>query len=122
MDKGIAVPLRVTTRGGLATCTGAEENGKVILLAMLDGDNTNPWNRDVGLDPALFGLDTPGQRALLKRGIEKHFKRLQAANRVQLVGLDYLPGEQPQEVQVRASYVDLDTDQVHEATKTYTRG
>ena len=118
MARGLAIPVRVS--GGRAVLSsGAEQVGKLALLSMSDRDNGNPFNGDVGVEAPVFGLDDVATRTLLRRDIEQHFRRLQAADRAKLVELQFEAGNGELTAHVR--YVDLETDDEHEVTRRVAR-
>lgn len=120
MSKGIAVPFRARN-GRLVLSEGAEEMKKIVMLAVGERDNTNPFNQAVGIEHPLFALSDEGSFALARRDIEDHFAKFEAQRRAKLGSVktgELSPGESAIEV----AYVDLDTDSEKTLTLASTGG
>jgi hypothetical protein len=113
---GLAIPIR-TLNGRLTLQSGERQTGKVILLAMGDGDNENPFNDDVGIQYPVFDLNNPSTQAVVQREIEQHFARFEADLKARLVDIQFV-AEAEGELTVRIRYQDLETDEEQDVTKT----
>lgn len=109
MASGLAIPVRVE-RGRAVLENGARQMAKLAALAMSDGESTNPFNNDVGINTPVFGVNDRSTRALLGRDIRAHFARFESADRARLVDLQ-LAGDVPGELTARVTYLDLETDE-----------
>lgn len=120
MTRGIAIPVR-TRNGRLVMDEGERQTAKLIVLAVGDGDNENPFNFNVGVQYPLFDLADKTAQANVRRSIEAHFARFKAALKARLVSLSFDTGETSGEHKVTVRYQDLETDEEQEATRTVRR-
>jgi len=109
MATGIAIPVR-GLNGRLVLQSGERQTGKIILLAMGDGDNVNPWNNDVGIQYPTFDLADPATQAVVRREIEIHFARFEGELKARLNDLQFEETAEG-ELTVRVLYQDLETDE-----------
>lgn len=116
MARGLAIPVRVHN-GKAVLVDGAEQMRKIVALGMGDGENANPFNADAGLEVPLFAPDGTASRALVRRGIDRHFARWQADDRAQLDSVTFAGNRG--EVHVEVRYVDLETDEPQEVSGGY---
>ena len=82
-DKGIAIPTQIV-HGRIKLVEKEEQLAKIIMLALADGDSTNPFAPDYGINHPVFALADEVTRSLIKRAIENHFARLEAKSRARL--------------------------------------
>jgi hypothetical protein len=114
MAQGLSLPVRAF-RGRAALSSGSEKNDQVISLCILDGDNNNPFNDDVGLTAPIFKLDSASVRAQVELRIKTHFDRLYYANRIRLLKIEFTDVNQEGDLRVNVRYIDLETDEELEA-------
>jgi len=120
MAKGLAIPVRAVN-GRAALTDGADQMRKIIMLALGEGESTNPFNgSDVGMDAKLFRLDLPAMRSLTRRAVDAHFRRFQANDRAQLIAADFLKSEGG-ELNLFVRYSDLETDEEQLLDRTVRR-
>jgi len=117
---GLALPVR-GFRGRIVLSSGDVKVKEDVLLAVSDGESANPWNDDVGIVAPVFGLDSPATRALTLKRIRERFKKLETEDRAKLSSVDFKKTTEG-ELEVRVSYVDLETDDELEATSRLSRG
>ena len=120
MGSGIAIPVR-GLNGRLVLQSGEKQTGKIILLAVGDGDNVNPWNNDVGIQYPVFDLGDPSTQAVVRREIEVHFARLEGALKARLTDLQF-EETGPGELTVKVLYQDLETDEERDVSKIVKTG
>lgn len=83
---GVAIPLRSSIGGGLATVTGQENDFKIIALALMSHENDNPFQQSSdNVDGALFDIDDPAGYALLVRRVESAFFDFEQQHRYRLI-------------------------------------
>jgi hypothetical protein len=82
MATGLSLPPRVV-RGRLRTDDGESQMRKLIMVAVGSSESANPWNT-AGIAHPVFSLNDGRAQALLKRGIEAHFRRWERARRAKL--------------------------------------
>lgn len=111
MASGLSVPIRVV-QGRTVVVDGSDQIDKLINLALSDGTSTNPYNSDVGVQAPLFDLQDAAARAILDRAVRRHFDRLQAGGRAELLDLQIREGDgDDSETVVHILYRDLETDE-----------
>jgi hypothetical protein len=115
MGTGIAIPVRAI-HGRAVPQSGEKQIGKVILLAMGDGDNVNPFNTDVGIQHPVFDLPNPSTQAVIRREVEVHFARFEANLKAKLIDLTF-EETGPGELTVSVKYHDLETDEERDVQK-----
>lgn len=119
--KGLSIPVRAF-RGRVALAEGAEKNLQVVALCLADGDSSNPFATDVGLDPPVF---TTGGAAVgvVSRRIREHFSRFSREGRMRVENIEAARSKTIEgEVEIKVSYVDLETDEELEAVTKIARG
>lgn len=115
---GLSLPVR-PFRGRAMVDSGDRQMAKVIVLALSDGDSSNPYN-DAGVDLDVFSLRTEAQGAILRREIRRHFSRWEADLRARLIEVRVEDGD-PGELRAVVRYVDLETDEEGEVVKVIRR-
>ena len=125
-NKGIAIPVQ-PIQGRLRISDGEEQMGKIILLALADGDSQNPFAPDYGIDMPVFDVSDGTSRALLRRAVERHFQRWEGGGRAKLNKF-FMRGSTDNmgrasrngDFEIQIEYTDLETDTEHTIVKKYT--
>lgn len=115
MATGLAVPVRVV-QGRAVVLDGPDQLDKLISLAVAEGLSANPYNSDVGVQAPIFDLQDATQRAILDRAVRRHFERLQAGGRAELLQLQINVGDDDSETLVEIVFRDLETDEQRPVT------
>lgn len=118
MASGLSIPMRVV-RGRGVIDSGERQMAKLISLAMTEGESDNPFNDDAGIQVPVFDVNLPSTRALVRREIEHHFRRFEADERASLERIETSEGDG--EMIVDLWYIDMETDERHEISKTLRR-
>lgn len=122
MPTGLRIPVGVNKSGGASVETNtAAQNRKLLILALSEGEDNNPFQKLGGFRELIFQLKNPGVRARAESRLKQILGRY--ADRIQLspdkpIEFD-LSGEG--DVELRFSYVDLLTDTVEEFRQTFKR-
>ena len=103
MPTGLAQPSKIV-HGKLATSSGAEQLGKIVMIAVGPRENTNPWNT-AGSRTRPFTLNDRTTQAEHRQDIERHFRMLERQKRARLVGITFRQGDDVLYIDVE--YVDL---------------
>lgn len=103
MATGIDMPYRIVN-GRTALSTGARQLAKIIMIAAGPARSTNPWN-NAGSDVDLFELDDGPARAKIRRGLNRHFARLEYAGRARLESVSFSSSEGVLSIEIR--YTDM---------------
>lgn len=110
MAKGFPIPA-VFTNGRLKMDQDADQNAKLIRIAVMSGDSTNAFN-DAGSQMPLFTKTSAAIRGLTERSIRHHLARLEKAGRIRSISVRTRENpDAPGEVEVNVEYVDLSTGQ-----------
>lgn len=122
MPTGLRIPVGVNKSGGASVETDeASQNRKLLILALSEGDDNNPFQQLGGFRELIFQIKNPGVRARAESRLRQILSRY--ADRIQL------SPDQPiefdtsieAEVELRFSYVDLLTNTVEEFRDTFRR-
>lgn len=86
MPKGLKIPVQVLSTGGTATVDGPENDDKIIMMALGDDTNENPWMQNIGLGPQpVFEINDTLARTTIAVKIRSIFDNFEALRRYQLV-------------------------------------
>lgn len=86
MPKGLKIPVQVLPTGGTATVDGPENDDKIIIMALGDDTNENPWMQDIGLGPQpVFGINDQLARTTIAIKIRSIFEAFEEQRRYKLV-------------------------------------
>lgn len=110
MAQGIAVPVRVV-QGRTVVESGSDQIAKLIRLAVAEAASANPFNTDVGVRSPVFDLQGSAARAILDQAVRRHFDRLAAGGRADLLDLRITEDADTAETIVEITYQDLETDE-----------
>jgi len=122
MPTGLKIPVGVDKSGGAAIETNeSAQTKKLLLLALSENDDDNPF-QDVGIDEDLiFQVKSPGTRARAERKInrvlERFFDRIRLAPDTPIQFKEDAEGE----IEISFSYVDLLTNKTEEFQATFVR-
>lgn len=120
MPTGLRIPVRVNESGGAAIETDeAEQNKKLLFLALQDGNDDNPFqNLGIAKD-TLFSVIDGAARGVATRAIRNVMKKFEDR-------MDFAPDKPIKfnikgdgEIEVSFEYVDLFTNTVEEFRTTF---
>ena len=123
MPTGLKIPVGVDTSGGARVETNEPKQlRKMLILALSDGGDDNPFQQ-LGLDKGLiFSIDNPSFRGRAQRALNDILAKF--ADRVELAPDEPIKFEESGtegEVIMSFQYVDLLTDKVEDFRKTFSR-
>lgn len=122
MPTGLRIPVGVNKSGGASVETDeAAQNRKLLILALSEGEDNNPFQKLGGFRELIFQLKNAGVRARAESRLKQILGRY--SDRIQLapdkpIEFDF-SGEG--EVVLQFSYVDLLTNTVEEFRQTFKR-
>lgn len=121
MPKGIAVPLQVNLRGGVATSEFDADADKTIRLALSDNDNDNAFQQDIGLGQRfIYDPNSPGFRGFVLQAILSIFADFEKANLFRLVkGSIRWTKDSEGEQKLEFKYVNLESDEVESYVQVF---
>lgn len=97
------------------TASGEEQLRKIIVLSLLDGDSSNPWNTDAGIPNPAFRLTSIAMKAEILARVKARFKRLDAEHRARLIEARFLREvDSDGTLELTIRYLDLHTDREDE--------
>lgn len=107
---GIAVPFSSDGRGRLALVSGDEQLRKIIICGLMDCENENPFNQDIGLgSQMIFAQNIDSLQADLRRRINALFRRLQLADRARLASpVKFTVNSAEQELECDVHYLNIE--------------
>ena len=86
MAKGLSLPIRVASWGGLATVQGDDNDDKIIMMALTSDDNENAFQQNIGLGEAMiFELSDSSLRGDLIGRLREIFRKFVLQKRFSLV-------------------------------------
>lgn len=122
MPTGLRIPVGVDLSGGAAIETNsAAQNKKLLLLALSEGGDNNPFQNLGGFTELVFQIKEPSVRAKAEKRLRNIM--LKFSDRMQLAqdsDIEFNMSESNQ-VTVSFSYVDLLTNTVEEFQNTFLR-
>jgi hypothetical protein len=86
MPVGLALPVGADPGGGLRISRGAENDNKIVSLALGDCSNGNAFQQDIGFGPApIFEINDPALRSTVMMRIRQVFDNFKKERRYELV-------------------------------------
>jgi len=114
--KGISLPFAGTHTGGLATATDDGYIRQLLLTALSDCSNANPFN-DIGLgQDHVFQPNTQRSRGQILVRVRKVFEDFERRKLARLNGQPRWGKSEDGVVQLNVSYYNLETDKPEELT------
>lgn len=101
MKRSLAWPPRLEN-GGLALTADPDDPTvtdrgealrQIVRLAVLPGDNSNPWNPELGVPDGTYQPDRLRDRARVEARVRRRFAELERQRRARLVSIDFDTGE-----------------------------
>lgn len=122
MPTGLRVPVGVNKSGGASVETDeASQNQKLILLALSEGQDNNPFQNLGGFRELVYQIKNPGVRARaesrLRQILARHSDRIELSPDLPIE----FNTDTEAEMELRFSYVDLLTNTVEEFRQTFKR-
>jgi len=113
MQTGLSLPLRVNKGGGAKKDADGDQLHKLIILALQEGDDSNPF-QDLGLDPKMvFRINDDASKFDIEEEILRVLKPLSGRMKILDPGIVLNPvyeGGQPEaEMHVSFEYINLET-------------
>ena len=111
---GLAFPMAPNTIGGLGRASGADNDTKIIMLALMATDSENPFQQPtVNIDSLIFDLADGASFAVARRKLEETFAAFQKEHRYRLLPetITY-SREEDGTVTIDFSYHNLESDQI----------
>ena len=125
MATGLKLPISVNTSGGMALSTDVENDNKIIKTGLSDDDNENAFQQGIGLgDKMIFEVNRPELRVTIANDVRLIFERFEAQNRYKLLPstLKWTENSQDQTLVLEFRYVNLETDEVQDFSRTFEAG
>lgn len=115
MPTGLRIPVGVNKSGGAAVETNeAEQNRKLITLALSEGDDNNAFQKLGGFRELIFQIKNAGVRARaetrLRQILAKYSDRIQLSTDQPIEFVT----DNANEIELRFSYIDLLTNRVQD--------
>ncbi len=86
MPVGLALPVGADPGGGLRISKGAENDNKIVSLALGDCSNDNAFQQDIGFGPQpIFEINDPSLRSTVMMRIRQVFDKFKRERRYELV-------------------------------------
>lgn len=120
MATGLAFPVRNNTSGGMALCSGTEQDESIIALALADDSNDNAFQQNEGLgSDMIFDVADPLSRAGILARLRRVFNRFEALKRFKLREETIVWNEGDGEMTLEFKYISLEADEEKEFRKTF---
>jgi hypothetical protein len=121
MARGIALPIRPDRNGRVVTVMGDEEASKIILTAMGNCENENPFQQELGLgDRHIFDIMSPMFKGNVIGRLVTIFREFEAQDLYRLeYGSIQWSQEGPGVTTLTFSYVNLETDEIKTLSRQY---
>lgn len=122
MAKGLAVPIRLSSGGGMLVEEGDAHARKIIQLGLGDGDSDNPFqqNENLGLD-MIFDLADPISRPRIVVKLKQIFAKWEELKRFKLREntLRWTKGEVQGEEVLEFKYINLESDEEKDYRRSF---
>ena len=121
MATGLKIPVGVDKSGGAALETSpSKQNKKILLLALSEGGDNNPFQR-LGIGNLIFKIKDVATRAQVQREIQRVIGQL--SDRIVLIPNEPITFREDVEgeLEVSIKYIDIETNKVEEFTPKFTR-
>lgn len=122
MSKGIAIPFRVASDGGIALVERDENADKIIRLALSDNDNDHAFQQDIGLGiKHVFSVSSHAFRGLVVQRINTIFREFETLKQYRLVrgSIRWEKGPSAGEQSLSFQYINLESDEPTSFSLTY---
>jgi len=122
MPVGLAIPVTVSSTGGMRLVESDENNSKIIALALGSDENENAFQQDIGLgDFMVFALEDANIQGKILGRLRDIFKRFEAQKRFRLMTntIEWTTDPATQELTLQFRYLDLESDEVNTYNKTF---
>lgn len=122
MPTGLRIPVGVNKSGGAAVEKNeAEQNRKLLILALSEGEDNNGFQKLGGFRELIFSIKNAGVRARAEQKLKQILARY--SDRIQLstdIPIEF-DTSRPAEVELRFSYIDLLTNTVQEFNQKFSK-
>lgn len=120
--KGLAIPVGVDGSGGAAITSGAAQKKKIIISALAEGDDDNPF-QNLGISSRIiFEINSVSTQAEAKLEISRILKKFRGKISVSPSDpIRVVQGKSPEEFGIAFKYIDLDTDKLEEFNEFFTK-
>ena len=125
MPKGLSVPLRVSKGGGAAKEKEENQLDKLVVLALQEGGDMNPY-QNLGLKPKIiFRINDDGAKFDIADDIKRVLKSFDGRLQIGPNGIEITEDKNPQleegEANVSFEYVNLDINDAREFAELLTK-
>lgn len=111
--RGLAIPLRSSSAGRLATSIGETLDLERISTALTDGDNENPFRQDRTMGSAMvFDAGSPAVRARIMSRLRVVFAEFERQQRYRLLAESIEWEQQGTELILTFKYHNLEADEI----------
>ena len=122
MATGLAVPVGVNRRGGIAKVSGDANNKKLLNLALTDNESANAFQQNIGMNQdIIFGLDTTELRSIVLQRLRTIFAEFELLKRFKLMEESIEWSSEPDNgIQIlEFKYHDLESDEIQSFKKSF---
>jgi hypothetical protein len=112
MATGLALPVGAQ-QGRASLASGEDQLQKILLTALADCDNENPYQQGLGIDTSVvFDINDYETQAYIRRHISEVFSRFEAEGRARLQSgsPNFAIDSETQELVATINYVNLKTN------------